>query len=410
VTSRRTKAQLLLLVVIAVVGMTYTGAEYAGLDRLFGARGYVVTMRLTDSGGIFVNAEVAYRGVTVGRVTDLRLTDWGVEVDLDIESSAPPIPAGTRALVANRSAIGEQYVELEPDGEGGPYLGGDSVIPLDRTAIPPSPESVLGNLDALVSSVPLDSLRTVVDELDAAFAGAGEPLRRLLDSTDSLTATAIDHLPQTTGLLANGRTVLETQRAESANIAAFGEGLGQIAAQLKQSDPDLRSVIGQAPVVARQVDDVLRTSGTDLSVLVANLLTTTQITTSRKDAIEQALVVYPIVVAATRTTSPDGTGHLGVVLNFFDPLSCTRGYETTVQRPADDVTAVPANSQAYCAEPPGSPISVRGAQNAPFAGVPQQLPPPERQEPQDRRLPGVLGSLDARPGPASLAGLLGLGE
>jgi phospholipid/cholesterol/gamma-HCH transport system substrate-binding protein len=403
--NRRTKVQILLLVAIAVVGMTYTGAEYAGLDRMFGARGYLVTMRLTDSGGIFTNAEVAYRGVTVGRVAELRLTDWGVEVELDIESSAPPIPAATRAVVANRSAIGEQYVELEPDNDSGPYLGDGSVIPLDRTGIPPSPESVLANLDALVATVPIESLRTVVDELDTAFTGAGAPLQRLLDSANSLTGTAIDHLPQTTVLLTNGRTVLETQQAEAANIAAFGKGLGQISAQLKKSDPDLRVVIGQAPVLARQVDDILRTSGTDLGVLVANLLTTTQITTSRKDAIEQALVVYPIVVATTRTTSPDGTGHLGVVFNFFDPMSCTRGYETTKQRPANDVTSAPANDQAYCAEPPNSPISVRGAQNAPFAGIPQQLPPPEPQQ-----LPGALGSLDSGSGPTSLAGLLGLAE
>ncbi|HEX6341127.1 MCE family protein [Umezawaea sp.] len=407
-TSRRTRVQLLLLVVIAVVGLTYTGAEYAGLDRLLGARGYVVTARFTDSGGIFVNAEVTYRGVTVGRVTELRLTDRGVEVDLDVEPSAPPIPASARALVANRSAIGEQYVDLEPDDEHGPFLGQGSVIALDRTAVPPSPESVLTNLDALVTSVPTDSLRTVVDELHAAFTGAGEPLGRLLDSADSLTGAAVDHLPQTIGLLADGRTVLETQRAEAANIAAFGQGLARISAQLKESDPDLRAVIGRAPAVAAQVDDVLRTSGTDLGVLVANLLTTTQITTSRADAIEQALVVYPIVVATTRTTSPDGTGHLGAVLNFFDPLSCTRGYETTAQRPADDVTAVPANGQAYCAEPPNSPISVRGAQNAPVAGTPRQLPPPE--PPREPRLPGVLGSPDTRPSPTSLAELLGLGE
>ena len=170
--------------------------------------------------------------------------------------------------------------------------------------------------------------------------------------------------------------------------------------------------------MARQVDDVLRTSGTDLGVLIANLLTTTQITTSRKDTIEQALVVYPIVVAATRTTSPDGTGHLGVVLNFFDPLSCTRGYETTVQRPADDVTAVPANSQAYCAEPPNSPINVRGAQNAPYNGVPvaptngdvaanANRPAEELADERNTRgVPGIVGS----PGVSltSLGSLLGL--
>ena len=40
--------------------------------RLFGD-GYVVTADFAESGGIFTNAEVTYRGVAVGRVDRLRL-------------------------------------------------------------------------------------------------------------------------------------------------------------------------------------------------------------------------------------------------------------------------------------------------------------------------------------------------
>ncbi len=71
--------------------------------------------RFANSGGIFTNAEVTYRGVPVGRVGDLTLTQDGVSVALMIDDSAPQIPASAKAVVANRSAIGEQYVDLQPD-------------------------------------------------------------------------------------------------------------------------------------------------------------------------------------------------------------------------------------------------------------------------------------------------------
>ncbi|MFD1049408.1 MlaD family protein, partial [Kibdelosporangium lantanae] len=65
--TRGVRVRVVLFVVIAVVAVVYAGARYAGLDRLFGGAGYSVTVQLPDSGGIFTNAEVTYRGVQVGR-------------------------------------------------------------------------------------------------------------------------------------------------------------------------------------------------------------------------------------------------------------------------------------------------------------------------------------------------------
>ncbi|ASR37452.1 ABC transporter substrate-binding protein [Prauserella marina] len=398
--TRKHRLQLVAFVVIAVVSVGYAGISYAGLDRLLGTRGYEVTVRLADSGGIFVNAEVAYRGVAVGKVVAMNLTEHGIELSLDIESDAPAIPADTEAAVANRSAVGEQYVDLVPQHAEGPYLAEGSVIQQERTSIPLAPDTVLGNLDKLVASVDTRSLRTVVDETYDAFVGTGPHLRQLLDTASSFTETATEHLPETKALLSEGRIVLDTQQRQAGNIAELSTGLRTIAGQLKESDPDLRKVIDEAPELSKEVSDVLAVSGTDLGVVLANLLTTAKITTSRTDAIEQLLVAYPVISAFSRSVTSNGEGHLGFVLNLFDPPSCTRGYEDTRQRPANDESEAPANVDAYCAEPPGSPIGVRGAQNAPYAGEPVEVPAaPEQREgqggtdgvPRKDALPGVLG-------------------
>ncbi|HEX3787867.1 MAG TPA: MlaD family protein [Pseudonocardiaceae bacterium] len=369
--TRRMRVQLVVFVLIAVAGITYAGGKYAGLGTLFGIHGYVVTVQLADSGGIFSNAEVDYRGVPVGRVGALNLTADGVDAELDMDSSAPPIPASAHALVADRSAIGEQYIDLEPPNDQGPMLTDGSVIPVGHTSLPIAPQTLLTDLDQLATSVPTGSLQTVVNELDTAFSGTGPALHTLLSAAGSFTTTASQQVPQTVGLLASGRTVLDTQIAEANQITSFSTNLNLLAAQLQRSDPDIRRLIGVLPQVADQVDAVLRASGSDLGVVLANLLTTARITSSRTSALEQLLVEFPVATASAPSADPDGTGHLGFVLDFFDPMPCTTGYQGTVERPGSDVTPRPANEQAYCALPPSTGVDVRGANNAPFGGMPQ---------------------------------------
>ena len=224
---RATKFRLFLFAMIAVVGIVYVGGTYAGLDRLFGARGYRVTVQLADSGGIFANAEVTYRGVTVGRVERLRLSDDGIDVILDIDDDAPPIPADTDAVVANRSAVGEQYVDLQPAHDRGPYLADGSVVPrvADEDAVR-ARRRCCPTWTVWSTSVPQDSLRTTVDELYLAFQNTGPALQVLLDSAGTLTATATEHLPQTTSLLANGRVVLDTQAEQTQQILDYSRSCG----------------------------------------------------------------------------------------------------------------------------------------------------------------------------------------
>jgi phospholipid/cholesterol/gamma-HCH transport system substrate-binding protein len=74
VITSRTKKQLLAFVFITLVGVSYVGARYARLDRLVYDSAFSVNAEFADSGGIFTGAEVTYRGVKVGQVSDMKLT------------------------------------------------------------------------------------------------------------------------------------------------------------------------------------------------------------------------------------------------------------------------------------------------------------------------------------------------
>jgi len=371
VITRLVRLQLVAFLLITVAGVGYAGFRYAGFGDLFGSATYPVRVQLAASGGIFTGADVTYRGVSVGRVGALSLTPEGVEAQLDILDSAPPIPADVDAEVHNLSAIGEQYVDLQPASDGGPYLEAGSVIPVARTSTPVPVEELVVSLDEFVRSVPLDSLQTVVDELGVAFADTAQPLQELLDTTNLFTEDAVEALPETLRLIEDGRTVLTTQNEVSGSFKSFSRDLALLADQLAESDPDLRRLLETGPEVSTEVQALLRESGSGLGQLVADLLTLSRVAEPRQDGLRQLLVTYPGVAANTYTVAPgDGTAHLGLVINLFDPYPCTRGYEGTDRRPGNDVEPAPLNRDAYCAEPPGSEINVRGAQNVPRAATP----------------------------------------
>ncbi len=337
---RKVKFQLLAFAAVALLGMSYLSFNYIGLDRLVLGSGYEVAADFSDSGGIFVNAEVTYRGVGVGRVSDMQLVDDGVRVVLTIDPDTDPIPAGTSAFVATRSAVGEQYVDLRPDTDQGPFLEDGSVIPQDRTGIPVSVEQLLLNIDNLVGSIDQDNLRTVVDELGKAFAGAGDDLGRLIDNGDVLLARAEESLPQTLQLITDGRTVLGTQVASRSAIETWAAELRTFTDTLVELDPDLRGLVVNAPDAGEQLEQLVEDAGPGLGSLLRNVDILNGVTTPRLDGVEQLLVTYPDVVSGNFTVvrrDPDGVmrSHFGFVLNAGDPHSCTTGYVASSQLPSE---------------------------------------------------------------------------
>jgi phospholipid/cholesterol/gamma-HCH transport system substrate-binding protein len=378
---RSTKIQLILFVVITLVGISYVAAEYVGLGRyLTGNSGCKVSADFPDSGGIFSNAEVTYRGVTVGRVGALHLIKGGVRVDLDLDNcDSPKIPSNTIAEVSNRSVVGEQYVNLVPQSGSAPYIKSGHNFPMSRNTIPVSTQELLVNLDQLANSVPLESLRTTVDELGKSFAGRGNDLGTLLDATDALLTAAQqpDNLNATIELINQSSSVLQTQLDEQQPLSVWTHNLNLLSQQLKASDPDIRHLIDTGPTDLGTVQSFIQNNQTDLGVTLANLVTVGDLLVRHLAGVEQIFELYPALAAGGSTTLHDRVGWLGLVLQASGPTPVPQdcgdfkhgreGYTGTVRRGPENLTPIAPNVSARCTAPTtgSNAKNVRGSANVP---------------------------------------------
>ncbi|UGY92263.1 MCE family protein [Streptomyces gobiensis] len=364
--TRMVKVQLMAFATVTAVGVTYVASEYAGLADAVLGRDYSVRAEFADSGGIFEGAEVTYRGVPVGRVGELRLTkSGGVSVELRLEDG-PGIPTDSLAVVAHRSAVGEQYVDLQPRTRGGPVLKDGSTIGLKDTRVPLPTTEMIRSLDRLANSVDQDDLRVTVDELGKAFAGTGPHLSKMVDSGNKLVGSATESLPQTISLIEDSEQVLKTQIDKGSAIKSFSRDLGLLTDQLKASDKDFRKLMKGGSSASYQLNSLVKANEKTIPVLVNNLISGGQVTVARLPGVEQFMVTLPLTVSGSYTVLPgDGTTHFGLVAGQAEPHACERGYGGTKWRDPSDTSDRPANTNARCAEPRGSGTSVRGAQNAP---------------------------------------------
>jgi phospholipid/cholesterol/gamma-HCH transport system substrate-binding protein len=382
---RSTKVQLIIFVVITLVGISYVSAEYVGLAKyVTGNKGCTVHADFPDSGGIFTNAEVTYRGVTVGQVGSLHLTPDGIRVDLHLEScSSPKIPKSVAAVIADRSVVGEQYVDLEPlpgtKKDAGPYLPAGYAIPMKNNRIPVATQTLLVDLDRLFNSVPLDDLRTTIDELGQAFAGRGNDLGRLISASDQLinAASSSENLSATIQLIDESSSVLQTQLDQREPLQIWTHSLNLLSQQLKASDGDFRHLLNTGPSDLTTIRGFISTNQTDLGVTLANLATVGDILVRHQDGIEQVFELYPALAAGGPTAAHDKSGWLGLVLQPTpDPQDCgdpkhgREGYGgTQIRDPNSSGGLAPTapNVSARCTAPAtgSNGKSVRGSQHVP---------------------------------------------
>ncbi|EGD55260.1 virulence factor Mce family protein [Gordonia neofelifaecis NRRL B-59395] len=404
------KLQLIVVILLGLGASIYAGVRYARMDQALGFGGYRVVVHMTDGGGIFPDAEVTYRGVSAGRVSGMELVPGGVDVELTLESGRAQIPASSVAVVANRSAIGEQFLDLRPPSSAGPFLQDGSEI--SKVELPPALQDVVSSTIDLTETIPVDSLHSVISELGQAFNGKGEDLSRLIDSLGTLSKDGLKSLDDTIGLIKNSNVVLGTQAEQSDEILEWSRGLDRVSAQLASSDPAVRRILTDGPRAASALSTFLHDNGADATKLIGQLGGTVHKVTPASYATGMTFAMLSSLSASSHaTSSPDGSIRFGIVLETENPPSCTQGYESTQKmiaeikrkNPSFDINYddFPFNTDVGCTVPAGNPTSVRGAARA-------SLGNPNIAQPWDGNAKKDPDKLNLNPLANQLAALMGV--
>lgn len=151
--------------------------------------------------GLNPQAAVRYRGVRVGKVIDVDLTDAReVNILVRVDSSIP-ITRGTRARVGTQGLTGQGFIQLDDDGSD------------------PVPPKIMPG-----SGLPLIAMHSGGSLMDNATEGAQELLGRLRKSSERveqiLSAENIGRIDRTLENLAASSASLEKALAQTAGLAA----------------------------------------------------------------------------------------------------------------------------------------------------------------------------------------------
>jgi phospholipid/cholesterol/gamma-HCH transport system substrate-binding protein len=377
---RLARIQLTIFAIVTVLTVGAIALFYLHIPAKLGIGAYKITAEFVAGGGLYKNANVAYRGVTVGRVEDVSLTNDGVAAHMRLNSDVK-IPENVTATVKSVSAVGEQYVDLvPPNPPSKAALHNGSRIPRDRTAIPQDVAELLKTADQLVSTISNSRLQDLLRETFKAFNGSGPELARLIQSARLLIDEANANWPETAQLIDQAGPFLRAQIRSGDDIRSLADGLARFTTELANADPQLRAVLTVAPGAADEANTTFSGIRVSFPMLAANLANLGRIGVIYHRSIEQALVIFPALEAALNTIAgnlpADEGGKQDFKIDFNDPPPCNVGFlpPTEIRSPEDN-TLRDLPTDMYCKVPQNDPSVVRGARNYPCQEFPGKRAP-----------------------------------
>src|SRR5690349_24830484 len=116
--SRSAVSYLLAFSLSCIRLMIFVWTQFGGTIP-FAPKGYRIHALFNETGLLVPNADVRISGVNVGKVAAVEARGTHSLVTLDIKRQYAPIPTDTKAILREKTLLGEAYVELSTGTAGG---------------------------------------------------------------------------------------------------------------------------------------------------------------------------------------------------------------------------------------------------------------------------------------------------
>ncbi|WP_099244726.1 MlaD family protein, partial [Mycobacterium sp. shizuoka-1] len=317
-----------------------------------------VRVPLPESGGLLPAQDVTLRGVPIGRVESVNLTDRGVTA-VAIFNENVRIPQHTTARVSALTPAGEQYLDFRPQTDQGPYLTDGSTLSDDQTSVPVSFSQLISNFEGALKQVDPQKIAAIESELRVSKDGPHK-LAALVDGGTFLITTLDSVLPETVSVLRTSRTVFTTLGDVHSGLQATTQNLQNILQGVNAMDSGYRALVDEGSAPLTQLDNIIADNSDTMVQLLGNLTTIAQLSVVRVPALQ---ALFPTnrrsVVEALNTAVHDGG--IWIIGDPYPRYSCDYNLP---RHPPSQADFPEPYLYTYCANPDPS-VLIRGARNAP---------------------------------------------
>jgi phospholipid/cholesterol/gamma-HCH transport system substrate-binding protein len=381
VASRRILVSCIGLALTVVVAVGYVAIESL---RINPARKMIsVRVLLPESGGLLTNQDVTLRGIPIGRVTAVELTDRGVEAVATINADAR-IPRDSPVRVSALSAAGEQYLDFRPERSGGPLLTDGTVLGGPQATIPMTLPRIIDDSHGALAQLDPQKLAALASELRVSREGPHK-LAAILDGSIFLSSTLHGVLPQTVSMLRNTQTVFATLHDVTPGLRRTSGDLQNILAGVNKMDGGFRTLVDRGNGQLSDVDNLLADNKPNMVQLLGNLTTLSQLLYLRIPAL-QDLWRPDHDSLLDRFTSIIHDGSAWVIGDIYPRYRCDYNLP---RRPGSQVDFPEPYRYTYCNNPDPA-LLIRGARNAPRPPGDDTAGPPPGADPNAKTDPAPV--------------------
>ena len=288
--TRFVRRQLILFGVLTMVALLVLGWYYLRIPSLAGIGQYQLKADLPASGGLYPTANVTYRGITIGRVTDVEPTEQGAQATMSIDSRYK-IPIDASADVHSVSAVGEQYLDLVSVGNPGKFFSAGQTI--TKGTVPSEIGPALDTANRGLEVLPKEKISQLLTETAQAVGGLGPALERLVDSTQAIVGDFKTNITDVNDIIQHSGPILDSQANSSSAIERWAHNLNVVGAQAADNDQNLKSLLSQAAPTADQVNSVFSDVRESLPQTLANLEIVFDMLKRYHNGVEQLVVFLP---------------------------------------------------------------------------------------------------------------------
>jgi phospholipid/cholesterol/gamma-HCH transport system substrate-binding protein len=293
ITSRTARMGLSAALVAILIAATVAASRFAAVgDRT------TITAYFVNTNGMFVGDEVRILGVPVGKIDRIEPQPQRAKVTFYVEDEFK-VPADAKAVILSPNLVTSRAIQLTPAYTSGPVLQNNSVIPLERTAVPVEFDDLRQQLQKLTDTLQptepggVSKLGAFVDSAAGNLRGNGASIRETIIKLSQAFSALGDHSTDLFSTIKDLSIVVSALQSSAnlvrqlnVNLAAVTGLLSAGPTQIGTAIADINSVVGDVQSFVADNKDAVGIASDKLASI------TTALNQSRDD-IKQTLHIAP---------------------------------------------------------------------------------------------------------------------
>lgn len=322
---------------LAVIGLLIL----TSLIWLFGSGGGTkqVTAFFPRALAIYEGSDVRVLGVNVGQVEEVVPQGTQVKVVMTYDEDLK-LPQNAEALIVSPSVVGDRYIQLTPAYESGTVMADNTVIKVDKTAIPLELDEIYSSIDRLTVAIGPDgankdgALTDLLEQTAKNFGGQGEQFNQTIKDFGRFSETLDNNKDDLFESAEKLGGFIKTLADNDSTVRDFNKSLGDVSTLLADERQELTSALSNLGVALEEVGKFVKSNRAVLGRNIKDVNRVAKVLVRQRAALDEILQAGPLALTNLYHTYNPGNGTLDTNANIGNLLN-----ELT-SNPADTLCAI----------------------------------------------------------------------